>query len=183
LAEIKKTHQESYFKAHGAIYADEILLAITLSHGPNQIAATTVYSSADYNPNQEVPALTDVLAACLDSIGSVFGFYLDPASPEKVAQIAHQSLGALEEAPFEWTPTEIENTHKISVFVKLDKSNPTLDALADEWLMKNDPHYQEELEKKENRNLTEAEEFLDERLQAIKNAKSGTSSGGGPITH
>ena len=134
LQAIKKIHPESSFKANGAIYADEVLLAITLSHGPHHIAATTVYSSANYNPTQEKPALTDVLAACLDSAGSVFQFYLDPNSPEKLAQIADHSLGALEEAPFEWSLLEAETKTKVAVYVKVDQSNPTLDARADDWL-------------------------------------------------
>jgi hypothetical protein len=35
------------------------------------------------------------------------------------------------------------------IYVKVDKSNPLMDELADEWLQKNDPDYRERLEAEE----------------------------------
>lgn len=178
LKELKKIHPESVLRSTGQIYGDEVVLAVTLSHGKNVVSATTVYASADYNPNAEKPTLEMVLGACLDAAGSVFDYYLDPKDPAKVAQIADSSLGSLEEAPFEWSAIEL-NDSKIPVWVKLDKSNPELDTMAEDWLKKHDPDYEKE-------DTSAEEDFLQERLDAIKAAKSGTGhsgGGSGPITH
>jgi hypothetical protein len=173
LTAIRGIHPASGFRAGGAIYENEILLAITLTQGPDQISATTVFGSADYDPNAEKPALMEVLSACLDAAGSVFQHYLDPAFPERIAQIADQSLSALEEAPFQWSPLRPEAHPTIEVHVKIDKSNPVLDALTEEWLRKNDPEYREESGKSSDQNRKESEDFLGERLDAIQGRKSG----------
>ena len=177
LTTIREIHPESGFHAGGAIYENEILLAITLTQGPTQISATTVFGSADYDPNAEKPALMEILSACLDAAGSVFQHYLDPAFPERIAQIADQSLGALEEAPFQWSPLRPENHPKIEVHVKIDKSNPVLDALTEDWLKKNDPDYREEATKSSSESNREAEDFLGERLDAIQGRKNGQGGG------
>lgn len=180
LTEIKKTHPVSEFYADGALFGDEAIVTITLSHGENNVAATTVYASADYDPAAEKPGLEATLGACVDSIGSIFDFYLDPENPDRIAQIANQSLGALEDAPFDWTQASQTG---VPVWVKIDKTNPRLEQAAEEWLMKNDPTYKASVKKEEN----ESEEFLNDRLEAIKKAKSGSSSGpggdSGPIRH
>jgi hypothetical protein len=186
LNEVRKIHGSSTFKAQGAIFNDEILLSITLSHGPEVLSATTAHGSVDYRPDQEKPSVNDLLALCLDSLGSVFQFYLDPEFPERITQITDSSLGALEEAPFEWTPLKLDENQKIAVHVKMDKSNPVLDHLAEDWLKKNDPDYESRSTKQSEIDLGDAEEFLEERIEAIRAAKSGTSSSGpgsGPIRH
>jgi hypothetical protein len=119
----------------------------------------------------------------VDSIGEVFQFYLDPSRPERVAQLAESSLGALEEAPFEWTPMARGKTPVITVHVKIDKSNPQLDQLTEEWLKKNDPEYSKSEHGPKEPDFTAAEEFLEERIEAIRAAKSGSGSSGGPIRH
>lgn len=180
LTELKKTLPESRFKSGGAIFADEVVLAITLSHGAKHLSATTVYASCNYDPHAELPGLEANLSACLDAVAAVFDFYLDPTSPEKIEQITHHSLGALDEAPFDWTEADPKKeVIKIPVWVKVDKSNLELDLLTEDWLKKNDPDYGKVTSNEE------AEEFLEERLEAIKAAKSGsgTMGGGGPITH
>ncbi len=165
----------AFSEKKNSIYADEVLLAITISHGEQSLIATTVYASADFNPLMPEPGVELVLSNCLDSVGTILEHYLDPAFPERISQLAGATISALEEAPFEWTP--MENT-KVSVWVKIDKSNPTLEALTEEWLQKNDPTYSKE------EMLEEAEEFLNERLDAIQKAKSGSGSGNsGPIQH
>lgn len=174
LIELKKIHPVSELKASGAIYAEEVLLAITISHGPQSLIATTVYASADFNPLMPEPGIETVLNECLDSAGTVLKHYLDPKFPDRITQIASAASSALEEAPFEWTAME---ETKVSVWVKMDKSNPGLEALAEDWLKKNDPDYSAEDE------AAEAEEFLNERLDAIQKAKSGSSGNSGPITH
>jgi len=171
---LKTIHPICEIKAGGAIYADEVLLAITISHGTQSLIATTVYASADFNPLMPEPGIELVLSECLDSVGTVLEHYLDPAYPERIAQLADAPISALEEAPFEWTKME---ESKVTTWVKIDKANPALEALAEEWLIKNDPNYSE-LDEKE-----EAEEFLNERLDAIQKAKSGSSGDSGPIRH
>ncbi|MBS1957835.1 MAG: hypothetical protein JST80_00040 [Bdellovibrionales bacterium] len=177
LTEIKKIHPISEFSADGALFGDEVIIAITLSHGPNSVAATTVYASADYNPNAELPGLEATLSSCVESAGSVFDFYLDVENPEKVAQIANQSLGALEEAPFEWTKSTLPEG--VQAWVKIDKTNPKLEEAADDWLAKNDPNYKERDKKDDD----DSEDFLSDRLDAIKKAKSGSGGDSGPIRH
>jgi hypothetical protein len=174
IAELKKFHPICNLKAGGVICSDEVLLAITISHGENSLIATTVYASADFNPLLPEPTVEIVLDECLASAGTVLSHYLDHTQPERIAQLAGATISALEEAPFEWTAME---ETKVSVYVKIDKSNPALEALAEDWLLKNDPHYSKE------EALEEAEEFLEERLQAIQKAKSGSSGDSGPIRH
>lgn len=184
LAEIKKIHPVSEFSADGILYADEVLLAITLSHGDQVLAATTVTASADYNALQAKPTLEDVLSQCLDGVGSVFEHFLDPKFPDRISGLAQSNLGALEDAPFEWTASE---SKLASVWVKVDKSNPKLDAAAEDWLAKNDPDYETRKSKSEARDSTEAEEFLSERLDKIQPLSGKNNRGGngdsGPIRH
>jgi hypothetical protein len=180
---IRRIHRESKFSARGAIFADEVILSVSLVHGADVLSATTVHASVDYQPNQDKPGLNDLLAQCVDSIGEVFQFYLDPSRPERVAQLAESSLGALEEAPFEWTPMARGKTPVITVHVKIDKSNPQLDQLTEEWLKKNDPEYSKSEHGPKEPDFTAAEEFLEERIEAIRAAKSGSGSSGGPIRH
>jgi hypothetical protein len=176
---LKKHHPICELKATGALYSNEVLMAITISHGENSLIATTVYASADFNPMMQEPSIDTILNECLDSAGSVLEFYLDPKHADRIAGLASASIGTLEEAPFEWT--KMEET-KVSVWVKIDKSNPSLDALAEDWLKKNDPKYSVS---EQAEDADEAEDFLNERLEAIRNAKSGGSGGGdsGPIRH
>ncbi len=187
LIEMRKIHPISEFKANGAIYGDEVLLTITLFHGENNLSATTVYLSADFNPMRERPTLEDVLAACLDAAGATYEYYLDAKNPTMIEQLSYHSLSALEEAPFDWSPlAKVAEIKKIPVWVKMDKSNPILENLAEKWLIENDPEYKKKTSHVEDLTKAEAEEFLNERLEAIKGAKSGSGmsgGGSGPITH
>ncbi len=131
----------SSFKAGGQIYADEIILTVTLLT-ENQIAATTAYASIDFDPKASSPTLQDQLALCVDALGGLFSVLMDPSKPEDLEKLANESLSALEDIPYDWTPVDVE---KRKVFLKLDKSNPVLDQAADDWLAKNDPDYEERL--------------------------------------
>ena len=174
LVELNKIHAVCDLKATGAIYTDEVILAITISHGEKSLIATTVYASANFDPSAEEPGIESVLQHCLDSLGAVLSHYLDPEYPDRISQIAAAPISALEEAPFEWTAME---EAKVATWVKIDKSNPTLEALADDWLKKNDPNYSR------GDDLEEAEEFLQDRLEAIQKAKTGSGGNSGPIRH
>lgn len=179
LNEIKKFHPISEFQAKGVLFEDEVIVALTLSHGPQTLTATTVYASADFNPAKSaaIAAISELaekgahspleltLAACVDSITSVFDHYLDPKFPERTEQLSQAALGALEEAPFDWTRFERVVP---PIWVRIDKTNPALENLAEDFLRKNDPNF-DQLE-------VDSEEFLAERLEAIKKAQG---SGGG----
>ena len=134
---ILEPHQtESQFEAFGEVYADEILVALSL-FGKGNLSATTVYASCDFDPKASAPTAEELLSACIDAIGSVFGFLLVPEKPEIIAQLASKSLSSLaslpslENIPFDWTKIEADQRE---IFVKIDKSNPKLDSLADEWI-------------------------------------------------
>lgn len=142
LAELQKLQPGAAFEAHGAIYPDEVVLAVTLKF-KDQIAANTVYASMDYDPRASVPSVQDLLGLGVDAIGTVLAHLLDPSRPGQLAQLVEQSLSALDEIPFEWSSLEVD---KRRAYVKFDKSNPGLDQEAEDWLAKNDPEYQERKE-------------------------------------
>jgi hypothetical protein len=183
LGEVKKTRPKAAFYVNGAIYSDEVLLAVTLSQGDQDLAATTVYASTNFNPTSEKPNLEDSLSTCLDAVGALLEYYLNPHHPDRIEDFLHSSISALDEAPFEWTSMDFEGAMKWPVWAKIDKTNPQLEMLADNWLAENDPDHG-----KQPQTTKEAEAFLEERLEAMKAAKSGGPSGGsmggsGPITH
>jgi len=126
------------FRATGALFPNEIILAVSLGHD-EQLNATTVHVSADYDPKASSPNAQDLLAACVDAAGTVFGQFLDPKQPDKIDALAHASLAAFEGVPIDWTQVEVE---RIRLHVKVDKANPELDQMADDWLCKNDPDYE-----------------------------------------
>jgi len=131
---------EPAFEAHGVIYADEIVLGVSLTI-EGQIGATTVYCSVDFDPKASTPKAEDLLGLCVDAIGSFFDQFLDPEKPELLEQIASGTLASLEDVPFDWTQLEFE---KKRLYLKIDKANPKLDAMTDDWLAKNDPDFQAE---------------------------------------
>lgn len=170
LSILKNEFPETKFESGGYLLSDEIVLTATLNFGAENLAATTVYASTDFDP-QNTTALEKALPICLDAVGSVFDFYMDPTFPERLKQLTESTLSALDEAPFEWTALEGLTP---AVWVKMDKSNPRLDQLTQEWLKKNDPEYDKH---HGSENEEEAESFLEERLEALKGSKKGPTSG------
>lgn len=136
---------QAYFSTTGRIYVDEIVVCVTLLH-EGQMAATSVYGSCDYDPKASSPTIQDLLAACVDSIGAVYGQLLSPETPEVLERLTNESLSALENIPFEWTEFKLER-HK--VYLKVDKANPEIDKMADDWLEKHDPELRTEHEDEE----------------------------------
>jgi hypothetical protein len=135
----KLTEARPYFQSIGRIYANEIVLCVSLMQ-EGVLAATSVYASCDFDPKASSPTAEDLLNACVDATGAIFGNLLNPENPDGIEQIADESLGAMKNIPFEWTQVEIER-HRI--YLKVDKANPELDQLTDDWLAKNDPHHKE----------------------------------------
>lgn len=125
----------AYFEAHGEIASNEVILSVSLMN-QGRLAATTVYASADFDAKASSPSVQDVLAACLDGAGAVFATLLAPENPEMIERLSDESLNFIENIPFEWTEIEAD---KRRIFVKVDKSNPSLDQIAESWLKKHDP--------------------------------------------
>lgn len=123
-----------YFEVTGQIYPDEVLLCVSLHH-EGTISATTVYASCDFDPLASSPTLEELLARCVDAAGFLFGQLLDPKHPEKLGELVQDSLSALKDVPFQWAKMEM-NSH--TVFIKIDKSNPKIDQMTDDWLTKKD---------------------------------------------
>lgn len=145
------TSTQHYFDTAGRIYKDEIILDISLME-KGQLAATSVHASTDFDAQASTPTLQDLLSACVDAAGAIFASLFASTSDEAIKKLAEQSLSAFENVPFQWTALQVE---RHSVFVKLDKTNPHLDQMADEWLAENDPDHQEALrrEQAETENL------------------------------
>jgi hypothetical protein len=141
----KKTKTKTFFETSGRIYPDEVILSVSLMQ-EGQMAATTVHGSIDFDPKASAPTIQDVLGALVDAVGSLFEQLLDFSKPEKIDQLLDQSLSAMENVPFEWTQVQLDR-HKI--FLKIDKSNPMLDRMTDDWLDKNDPHRKDEKNEEE----------------------------------
>ncbi|OFZ21975.1 MAG: hypothetical protein A2X94_16085 [Bdellovibrionales bacterium GWB1_55_8] len=137
LQEIKST--PANFLAQGNIYSDEILLVVSLTLS-GQLSATTVYASCDFDPKASSPSVEDLLGACVDGIGSIFSQLLSHTNRKKLEQVADESLAALDGLPFEWTPVEVERQR---IFLRIDRANPNLEKMADDWLRAHDPEMRE----------------------------------------
>src|SRR5262245_46910177 len=131
----KLTQGDIAFEANGAIYSNELVLAVSLIE-QDQIAATTVYASTDYDPKASSPTIQDLLSACVDGVGALFEQILSPDNKERLEQIASESLSSMDNVPFYWTEAKVD---RFRIYLKVDKSNPRLDQMADDWLSKNDP--------------------------------------------
>ena len=134
-----ETRPNPRFEARGEITSNEVVVAVSLVND-HHLATTTVYASCDFDPKASAPSAQDLLEACIDAIGTIFGSLLVPEHPETITLLAEESLSAMENVPFHWTLIE-SNQYKI--YVKLDKANLLLDELADDWLEKHDPQIKE----------------------------------------
>jgi hypothetical protein len=161
----KHQKAKSSFEVRGGIFIDEIVLAISLVTEA-QIAATTIHCSVDFDPKASSPTAQDLLNICVDAVGSLFATMLDPTKPETIEQLAAGTLAAFEEIPLEWAKVDFEGRR---VYLLVDKSNPTLDEMADQWLKKNDPLAREEEE--------EYEEDTKDLFVTGAKARKGSGSG------
>ena len=135
----KLTKDKVHFDANGEIYPEEIILSVTLFQ-EKKLNASTVYASVDFDPKASSPTIQDLLPLCVDAIGAVFQPLLTSKDPEVFDKLMSASLSALDNIPFEWTKLQVENK---KVFVKMNKANPRLDNMADDWLQKHDPKVKE----------------------------------------
>lgn len=139
LKSLGKYLKNPQFIVSGKIYSDELVFAVTII-SDKEIAATTVYASCDFDPKASVPNASDRLGDCVDAIGEIMAHLLDTENEEGIKALASRTMNDVENVPFEWTVTE---AGKRKVHVKVDKSNPTLDKMADDWLSKHDPQYED----------------------------------------
>lgn len=157
---LAQTAKKPKFKASGAIFAEEVLLSVSVL-AEDRMACVTVHASSDFDPTASSPTAETLLAACVDALASLYSELLSPDHPEKIALLADHSLSSLENVPFMWTAMDV---NKRKIFLKIDKSNPDLEQMADEWLEKNDPENQARIDAENE----EGEEFFDERVNPKK---------------
>ncbi len=137
---LEKHQPSSRFEARGEVFLDEVVLAVSVA-SPGKLAATTAYASVDFDPKASSPTVQDLLEACVDALGTLFNELLDPKKPDQIEALSLESLSALEKVPFDWAKVE---SGRFKVFLKVDKANPSLDQLADDWLRQNDPSLKDE---------------------------------------
>jgi hypothetical protein len=124
LAELGAGGRPAVFEAQGELYADEVLLSVSLV-AENQARALTVHASADFDVSEGTSAAEGVLAACVDAAASLFKNMLG-------GDLRIASFNALlEESPATWTPVHISGRE---VFLRADLSNPRLERMTEEWL-------------------------------------------------
>ena len=134
----KQAGAPAHFHATGSVFPDEVAVSISLLI-EGQMAATTVHASADFDPKASAPTLEDLLSACVDGIGELFGQLFES---KQLEALTSQSLSSLENVPFQWTPVKVD---KRTIHLLMDKVNPLLDQMASDWLEKNDPEHAQRL--------------------------------------
>lgn len=134
-----------YFHSDGGIFSDEIVLSVSLLH-KDQMIGTSVHGSIDFDPTASSPTAEELLGAAVDAIGSVYSELLDPSQGETLRQVAEGSLASLENIPFTWTEMKL---NKKTAYLKVDKANPKLERMTDDWLKENDPDFQKRLDEEQ----------------------------------
>lgn len=125
---IRKGEKES-FQANGYLYPDEALLSISLKQ-PGTIQRTTCIASIDYPPPATVEAQSTsdhvqwCMNQCIDLIGSFFQTFFEENRP------VDYNL----EYTQDWT--KVQSPDKTTVYLRINRDNLELDAMADAWLEK-----------------------------------------------
>ncbi len=156
---ISKTN-EARFHASGAVYGDEIRLTGTLLYGKDSLNATSIHASIDFDPSTGSETVDARLASCIDAIGDWLEHYLQNEDEEIFESFINVSLGGISDGPFDWTEAKDDSNPR--AWIKIDKINPVLENLADEWLTK---HEGTPVGLKTE---TESEEFLEERIELLR---------------
>ena len=114
----------------------------------------------------------------IESQSILFDQILNPANPEDFDKIFDASLGALENIPYDWSPVEVD---RYKVYLKLDRSNPNIEKMTEEWLNQNDPA------RKNRREKTVLEAVLDDAdldpSEAELDSDADDSNGGSGTLH
>lgn len=130
---LEKTLKNPKFISSGKIFPSEMVVGVTLTSEGTTVG-NTVWSSIDFDPSQKKPTPAEALNICADVAAAVMTQLFE--TPDVFNA---QSLTVIDNVPFDWTLIEWE---KSKVFVKFDKSNPVIDKIAEDWLKKNDPHWE-----------------------------------------
>lgn len=128
LKDLAKFRRGPKFEVWGQLYPDEALMMVSLGFEEGT-AATTLFASVDFDSKKDAKAaaMEKALSRCVDCLGDLLAMYLDRSQPEVMEQFVAESLGALENAPFDWSPIQRDGG---KVFVKIDKTNLALEAEA-----------------------------------------------------
>lgn len=141
LARIAQDTPNTRFHAWGAVFADEVLLSVSLLT-PGKLPATTVNASCDYDPKASSPTAEDLLAIGLDATGAVWDLLMNAEGLQGGSRLLDATLATLGEEikdlPLDWAPTTLE---KRKVWLLVDKTNPLMESMTEDWLAKNDPNY------------------------------------------
>lgn len=121
------------FEASGGLYANETLLTVALTQ-KDELGAMAIHVSTDFDPKASHPTAEELLQLSVDAAGDVLQTLLD--HPQNKEALLSGVLSEIEDAPFEWTAVEVS---KKRVFVRLDRTNPRIEKMTDDWLEKNDP--------------------------------------------
>lgn len=143
LERLCKASPDTRFHAWGAVFPDELLLSISLVT-PGKLPATTVSASCDYDPKASSPTAEDLLAICLDATGAVWDLLMNAEALQEGSTLLDATLGTfaeeIKDLPLDWSPTTVE---KRKVWLLVDKTNPLMESMTEDWLAKNDPNYAE----------------------------------------
>lgn len=129
---VQETFQEKYAEfladktliVDGAIYPDELILAIGLRNKDEKVRQVNFESSLDYRVDYEADENHGVLEKIhlsIDALDAMFAEYVE--------------AGGDLEMPTLWTAFEFEDT---KIYLKSSKDNMELDKMADEFLREHD---------------------------------------------
>ncbi|MBI3557609.1 MAG: hypothetical protein HY074_15215 [Deltaproteobacteria bacterium] len=133
---IEKGSKEK-FVVHGELYPDEVLLSISLHHPGKNLRMTTCYASVDHppaplkteaglKPLSSSEAVQASVNLCVDATASFFNNFFTEGRPVEYDLEYRQS----------WTPVEIDKNTR--VYLKINRDNPDLEAVADAILEQDD---------------------------------------------
>lgn len=124
LKDLARFRKGPKFEVWGQLYADEAVMIVSVAFEEGT-SATTVFASVDFDSKKAT--MEKALSRCVDCLGDLLAMYLDRSQPEVMEQFVAESLGALENAPFDWSPIKRDGG---PVYVKIDKTNLALEAEA-----------------------------------------------------
>jgi hypothetical protein len=126
--QFKKNLAGSTFLVYGDLYGDEAVLGVSLSH-PKSLGAASLHVSADLpkNVSENPEKVTAKLQSMVDVAASWFSQCFQAGNGLETV------LGEMKDADTSWQELDWEGAQ---LFVKLNRTNYTLEKAADEFLKK-----------------------------------------------
>ncbi len=123
-----KSLNGSTFLVYGNLFADEVVVCVSLSH-PKSLPAASLHISADLpeKMGENPEKVTERLKSMVDVAASWFSQCFDAGKGLEAV------LEEMKETPLAWQEFEWEGT---KLFIKLNRDNYTLEGAADELLQK-----------------------------------------------